>query len=119
MTDLASTAAAARLALKSVDDPELGVNIVDLGLVSRFDIADGRIAVDLMMTSPTCPLGQLIAETATVAIERAVGAGWTVTVALDRVTRWSPDLAIPEIRTRFAPLPVPRFFARAGHMFGW
>ncbi|MDR3374404.1 MAG: iron-sulfur cluster assembly protein [Ancalomicrobiaceae bacterium] len=119
MTDPASVSAAARIALKSVDDPELGVNIVDLGLVSRFELAEGRIDVELMMTSPTCPLGQLMSEAATVAIERAVGPGWTVTVGLDRATRWTPDLAIPEVRQRFQPKPTPRLFAFASHMLGW
>ena len=119
MTDPASIAAAARIALKSVDDPELGVNIVDLGLVSRFELADGRIDVALMMTSPTCPLGQLMSEAATAAIERAVGSDWIVTVALDRAARWTPELAIPEVRQRFAPKPTPRLFASVGQLLGW
>jgi metal-sulfur cluster biosynthetic enzyme len=44
-------------ALKDVVDPELGVNIVDLGLVYGVDIdADGLVTVDLTLTSPACPL---------------------------------------------------------------
>lgn len=44
-------------ALKDVVDPELGVNVVDLGLVYGVDIDDqGRATVDMTLTSPMCPL---------------------------------------------------------------
>jgi metal-sulfur cluster biosynthetic enzyme len=43
--------------LKDVVDPELGVNIVDLGLVYGVDITnEGRATIDMTLTSPTCPL---------------------------------------------------------------
>ena len=46
-------------ALAEVDDPELGVNIVDLGLIYGVDLDDdkGQVHVDLTLTSPGCPLG--------------------------------------------------------------
>src|SRR3954465_6187609 len=50
-----------RLALRKVKDPELNLNIVDLGLV--YDIVaqdDGKIAVDMSLTSPGCPAGPQI-----------------------------------------------------------
>jgi len=44
-------------ALKDVVDPELGVNIVDLGLVYGVDIDDeGNATIDMTLTSPMCPL---------------------------------------------------------------
>ena len=44
-------------ALKDAVDPELGVNIVDLGLVYGVDIDDeGRATIDMTLTSPMCPL---------------------------------------------------------------
>lgn len=49
-------------ALKEVYDPELGVNIVDLGLVYGIDWDEdrGHVHVDLTLTSPGCPLGPQI-----------------------------------------------------------
>jgi metal-sulfur cluster biosynthetic enzyme len=46
-------------ALKSVDDPEIGMNIVDLGLIYGVDWDEqkGQVHVDLTLTSPGCPLG--------------------------------------------------------------
>jgi metal-sulfur cluster biosynthetic enzyme len=46
-------------ALEFVEDPELGVNIVDLGLVYalEWDEEEGEVYIDLTLTSPGCPLG--------------------------------------------------------------
>lgn len=45
-------------ALKTVTDPELGVNIIDLGLVYRIDIDDsGEVQLYMTLTSPGCPAG--------------------------------------------------------------
>ncbi len=45
-------------ALKTVTDPELGVNIIDLGLVYRIDIDDdGQLQLFMTLTSPGCPAG--------------------------------------------------------------
>ncbi|HSJ55890.1 MAG TPA: metal-sulfur cluster assembly factor [Anaerolineae bacterium] len=45
--------------LKKVEDPELGVNIVDLGLVYAMEWSEeaGEVYIDLTLTSPGCPLG--------------------------------------------------------------
>lgn len=92
-------------ALAMVDDPELGIDIVSLGLVRRLDIDGQTVRVELMMTTPTCPLGSLIGENAKVAVEGAVGPGWAVTVAIDKSAVWSPELADPAVRSRFERQP--------------
>jgi len=50
-------------ALYDVIDPELNMNIVDLGLVYRTQVVEGNIAeVDFTLTYPGCPLGDMIAS---------------------------------------------------------
>lgn len=93
-------------ALGEVDDPELGVNIVDLGLVVSCAIDGDQISIGLMMTTPTCPLGGLIAETAAVAVGKRLGPDYAVRVTVDRQALWSPDMAAPEVRTRFERKPT-------------
>jgi metal-sulfur cluster biosynthetic enzyme len=47
--------------LKSIVDPELGINIVELGLIYGVDIEEeGKVTVRMTLTSPACPLGALI-----------------------------------------------------------
>ncbi len=47
-------------ALSEVIDPELGMNIVDVGLVYRVNPTDDKIEVDFTLTSPGCPLAETI-----------------------------------------------------------
>jgi metal-sulfur cluster biosynthetic enzyme len=49
-------------ALRSVIDPELGLNIVDLGLVYKAERSNDAIHVELTMTTPACPLGEMIVQ---------------------------------------------------------
>ena len=59
-------------ALRTVIDPELGVSIVDLGLVYRVEIDGARVRVEMTMTSPACPLRDYIKDLVVTAIaERA------------------------------------------------
>ncbi len=46
--------------LKTIYDPELGISIIDLGLVYGIDIKDGDVTVRMTLTSPACPLGGVI-----------------------------------------------------------
>lgn len=51
-----------RQRLKQVTDPELGLNIVDLGFVKKITIKDTAITVNLTLTSPLCPFASTLAN---------------------------------------------------------
>ena len=55
--------------LKEVEDPEIGVNVVDLGLVYAVDVNDGDVNVEMTLTAPGCPMHETIARAAEMAIE--------------------------------------------------
>jgi metal-sulfur cluster biosynthetic enzyme len=90
-----------REALRSVDDPEVGMNIVDLGLVYRIDIAPQRVRVELTMTTPACPMGDLISENAHRAVCAALPEEVAVEVALVWDPPWTPDMMSESARQTF------------------
>ncbi len=49
--------------IKSVEDPEIGLGVVDLGLIYDIDILDGRIVmVTMTLTTPMCPYGPILVD---------------------------------------------------------
>ena len=60
-----------RRALATVMDPELGLDIVSLGLVYRIECTTDAVELDLTMTTPACPLAEHIREEAERAVARA------------------------------------------------
>ena len=82
---------AVRDALRQVDDPEAGMNIVDLGLVYGVAVAADAVQVDLTMTSAACPLADLIVERVRSAIDAIVPEGTAVEVRLVWDPPWTPD----------------------------
>jgi serine O-acetyltransferase len=49
-------------ALKQVIDPEIGINLVDLGMIKDIEIKDEEIIVKMVLTSPFCPMIDYLAE---------------------------------------------------------
>ena len=90
-----------REALCSVDDPEVGMNIVDLGLVYRIDIAPELVRVELTMTTPACPMGDLITENADRAVRAALPEGVAVEVVLVWEPPWTPEMMSESARQTF------------------
>lgn len=78
-------------ALRAVNDPEIGINIVDLGLVYRAERNAGGIAVALTMTTPSCPLGEMLVEEAREALQARFPDASSVDVELVRSPPWTPD----------------------------
>jgi metal-sulfur cluster biosynthetic enzyme len=82
---------AVREALRQVDDPEAGMNIVDLGLVYVVEVAEGSVHVDMTMTTAACPMAEMIVEEGRSAIERIVPPGTVVDIRLVWDPPWTPD----------------------------
>jgi metal-sulfur cluster biosynthetic enzyme len=60
-------------ALRQVVDPEMGLNIVDLGLIYDILVNDGDVEVQMTLTSPACPMGPYIIGQAKAAVESIEG----------------------------------------------
>ena len=84
-------------ALKRVHDPELMINIVDLGLVYNVDLNDNRIDVEMTLTSPACPAGPQIIQDVKVALGQLEGIE-EVNVNLVMTPPWTPERMTDDAR---------------------
>ena len=75
-------------AMKDVVDPELGINVVDLGLVYDVHLNDGDVVLDMTLTSAACPLTDLIADQTEQVLE---GLAKTVSINWVWMPPWGPD----------------------------
>jgi metal-sulfur cluster biosynthetic enzyme len=78
-------------ALKEVYDPEIPINVVDLGLIYDVQIKDGNVEVMMTLTAVGCGMGPYIAQQAEWAIAEVEGVE-DVNVELVFEPPWSPDL---------------------------
>jgi metal-sulfur cluster biosynthetic enzyme len=92
---------AAMAALRRVDDPELGENLVDLGVVGGIAITDSAVVIMLIPTSATCPMADVMLNDAEAAVQAICPAGFTAQADMDWNTPWSPERLSPELRERF------------------
>ena len=94
---------AIRELLRQVVDPEVGINIVDLGLVYRIDSSPERLLIEMTMTSPACPMGEMIMDD----VYAALVAGL-------------PETCAPEIKLVWEPPWDPSRMSKQGkHKLGW
>lgn len=89
--------------LYDVIDPELGIDIVDLGLVYDLDINDGTARVVMTMTTPACPLHTYFSEAVESAILQGVPGVKSVDFCLTFDPPWDPAM----------------MSGQAKHMLGW
>ncbi len=78
-------------ALKTVIDPEVGVDIVEMGMVYRVAVVDNQANIEITMTSPSCPLHVSITNEARQAVERALPSLAAVDVQVVWEPAWTPD----------------------------
>lgn len=87
--------------LRLVLDPELGFNLIDLGMIYSIDIQNGGV-VDISMTttSPGCPAAGFLTDAVRASVESVEGVR-AVNVELTYEPEWIPEMAAPEVQARF------------------
>jgi metal-sulfur cluster biosynthetic enzyme len=86
-----------KLALRRVKDPELNLNILDLGLIYAIKVEGSDVSVDMSLTSPGCPSGPEIMTEAEGQLKSLPGVG-AVTMNLVWSPPWTPDRIEPRVR---------------------
>jgi metal-sulfur cluster biosynthetic enzyme len=107
MTDIETTGATdaaeppsdeqVKMALRRVKDPELNLNIVDLGLIYGVRVDGSKVSVDMSLTSPGCPSGPEIMTGAEEAVRSIPGVD-DVQINLVWTPFWTPERIEPRIR---------------------
>lgn len=97
-------------ALGKVIDPELAINVVDLGMVQDVQVDGDRVLVSLSLTSMSCPFWDLFVEQVRAAVGEVEGVA-EVDVRFDRGRPWSPELMSESARTELEAVGLmpPRF----------
>ena len=97
MTTATLNEEAVRRALRQVKDPELDMNIVDLGLVYDVEVADGDVRIAMTLTSPGCPAGPMITNDV-YKVVRALEGVQDVDVDIVWEPYWTPERIDPKVR---------------------
>ncbi len=85
-------------ALRNVHDPEIPVNIYDLGLIYKIDISrEGDIAIDMTLTAPSCPVAGMMPMMVKNAVASVEGVG-AIDVELVWEPPWTPERLSDEAR---------------------
>ena len=84
--------------LKTVFDPEIPVNVYDLGLIYKIDVADtGEVAIDMTLTAPNCPAADFIMEDVRQKVESVEGVtGATINLVFE--PEWDSDMRSEEAK---------------------
>ena len=78
-----------RAGLREVMDPELGLNVIELGLIRDLRIQDSTQHVKMIMTTPFCPYGPALLEMTRARAEQAAGTTTTIELAYEP---WDPSM---------------------------
>ncbi len=89
--------ATVRGALMEVKDPEIGENIVDLGLVYLVEVDESVIRIKMTMTSPACPMGELLLDEVHSTLSRLFPSAEIDTELLWEPA-WSPEMMSAEAK---------------------
>lgn len=86
-----------KLALRRVKDPELNLNILDLGLIYAITVEGADVSIDMSLTSPGCPSGPEIMTEAEQQLKAIPGVG-NVAMNLVWSPPWTPERIEPRVR---------------------
>jgi serine O-acetyltransferase len=75
-------------ALREVYDPELGINVVDLGLIKDVKIENAQINIDMILTIPGCPLRDYLLSQVKETVENLEGVESVTVNLLEDVWNW-------------------------------
>lgn len=78
--------------LKQVTDPEIGINIVDLGLIYKVDVKPEEVYIQLTMTSPACPLHGVITSNMDKILRQSFPGMGPMKIELVWEPPWSPEM---------------------------
>jgi metal-sulfur cluster biosynthetic enzyme len=95
--------------LKEVIDPELDINIVDLGLVYEIEVEDDKADILMTLTTPGCPLHGVFDEMVRQEVGGLEGLN-EIDVELTFEPRWSPDKMSDEAKNELGNVPGMEFF---------
>ena len=96
-TTAALNADTVRQALRQVRDPELDMNIIDLGLVYDVEVDEGQVRINMTLTSPGCPAGPMITNDI-YKVVRALEGVKDVDIDIVWEPYWTPERIDPKIR---------------------
>lgn len=82
--------------LRIVIDPELGWNIVDLGLIYSITVDEGDVRIVMTATTKGCPAASFLKEGAAASAAQVEGVG-SVEVVMTFEPPWTPSMAVPEV----------------------
>lgn len=82
------TAEDVRQALRQVVDPEIGLNVVELGLIRDVRKNEGEVLVHMILTTPFCPYGPALLEMTRAKVEEAAGAPARIELGMEM---WDPS----------------------------
>ena len=97
MTSAVLNSDVVRQALRQVKDPELDLNLIDLGLVYDVEVDDGDVRIQMTLTSPGCPAGPMITNDAHKAV-RALEGVKDVNIDIVWEPYWTPEKIEAKVR---------------------
>ncbi len=91
-------------ALRFVTDPEIPINVVDLGLIRKLEVKDSKVYMKVVMTAPGCPYSAMIVQQVEESIKAAIPELEEVKVELEEFPPWTPLEMTEQGREQFKKL---------------